>query len=145
MASVASLSAFSAVSASRTSLLPAPRSGCCSRSLASNGLGPSSGSAIKEACDSATQSLGRHLADLRAEFNSLTAEREIALETEAAGVSVSPSSVTLCLHGNHRSGQPPTLPVERCSCRRVVDKHTVYCTNLPRAQAPTQELSLTTR
>eukprot|EP00964_Phaeocystis_antarctica_P042692 scaffold24476_cov62-Phaeocystis_antarctica.AAC.5 len=65
VASVASLSAFSAVSASRTSLLPAPRSGCCSRSLASNGLGPSSGSAIKEACDSATQSLGRHLADLR--------------------------------------------------------------------------------
>eukprot|EP00964_Phaeocystis_antarctica_P038485 scaffold22009_cov62-Phaeocystis_antarctica.AAC.2 len=44
-ASVASLSAFSAVSASRTSLLPAPRSGCCSRSLASSGLGPSSGSA----------------------------------------------------------------------------------------------------
>ena len=35
--------AFSAVSASRTSLVPAPRSGCCSRSLASNGLGPSSG------------------------------------------------------------------------------------------------------
>eukprot|EP00964_Phaeocystis_antarctica_P048207 scaffold27899_cov66-Phaeocystis_antarctica.AAC.2 len=41
----ASLSAFSAVSASRTSLLPAPRSGCCSRSLASSGLGPSPGSA----------------------------------------------------------------------------------------------------
>ena len=35
--------AFSAVSASRTSLLPAARSGCCSRSLASSGLGPSSG------------------------------------------------------------------------------------------------------
>eukprot|EP00964_Phaeocystis_antarctica_P006601 scaffold3576_cov69-Phaeocystis_antarctica.AAC.2 len=44
-ASVASLSAFSASSASRTSLLPAPRPGCCSRSLASSGLGPSSGSA----------------------------------------------------------------------------------------------------
>ena len=44
-ASVASLSAFSAVSASRTSLVPAPRFGCCSRSLASSGLGPSSGSA----------------------------------------------------------------------------------------------------
>eukprot|EP00964_Phaeocystis_antarctica_P023269 scaffold13023_cov70-Phaeocystis_antarctica.AAC.2 len=44
-ASVASRSAFRAVSASRTSLLPAPRSGCCSRSLASSGLGPSSGSA----------------------------------------------------------------------------------------------------
>ena len=45
-ASVASSrSPFSAVSASRTSLVPAPRSGCCSRSLASSGLGPSSGSA----------------------------------------------------------------------------------------------------
>ena len=43
-ASVALLSsAFSAASASRTSLLPAARSGCCSRSLASSGLGPSSG------------------------------------------------------------------------------------------------------
>eukprot|EP00964_Phaeocystis_antarctica_P117358 scaffold81188_cov75-Phaeocystis_antarctica.AAC.1 len=39
------LSAFSALSASRTSLVPAPRSGCCSRSLASSGLGPRSGSA----------------------------------------------------------------------------------------------------
>ena len=36
-------SAFSAASASRTSLLPAARSGCCARSLASSGLGPSSG------------------------------------------------------------------------------------------------------
>eukprot|EP00964_Phaeocystis_antarctica_P060602 scaffold36142_cov59-Phaeocystis_antarctica.AAC.2 len=44
-ASVASRSALSAASASRTSLLPAPRSGCCFRSLASSGLGPSSGSA----------------------------------------------------------------------------------------------------
>eukprot|EP00964_Phaeocystis_antarctica_P099480 scaffold65324_cov54-Phaeocystis_antarctica.AAC.4 len=44
-ASLASISALSTVSASRTSLLPAPRSGCCSRSLASSGLGPSSGSA----------------------------------------------------------------------------------------------------
>eukprot|EP00964_Phaeocystis_antarctica_P003049 scaffold1627_cov58-Phaeocystis_antarctica.AAC.3 len=44
-ASVASRSAFSAVSASRTSLVPAPRSSCCSRSLASSGLGPSSGAA----------------------------------------------------------------------------------------------------
>eukprot|EP00964_Phaeocystis_antarctica_P058751 scaffold34854_cov68-Phaeocystis_antarctica.AAC.4 len=44
-ASLASASAFSAVSASRTSLAPAPRSGCCARSLASSGLGPSSGSA----------------------------------------------------------------------------------------------------
>eukprot|EP00964_Phaeocystis_antarctica_P095211 scaffold61741_cov63-Phaeocystis_antarctica.AAC.6 len=42
-ASLASLSAFSVVSASRTSLLPAPRSSCCARSLASRGLGPSSG------------------------------------------------------------------------------------------------------
>eukprot|EP00964_Phaeocystis_antarctica_P014882 scaffold8219_cov58-Phaeocystis_antarctica.AAC.6 len=41
----AALSAFSAISASRTSLLPAPRPGCCSRSLASSGLVPSSGSA----------------------------------------------------------------------------------------------------
>eukprot|EP00964_Phaeocystis_antarctica_P018235 scaffold10094_cov53-Phaeocystis_antarctica.AAC.3 len=44
-ASVPSLSAFSAVSASRTSLVPAARSGCCSRSLASSGLGPRPGSA----------------------------------------------------------------------------------------------------
>eukprot|EP00964_Phaeocystis_antarctica_P003635 scaffold1954_cov63-Phaeocystis_antarctica.AAC.10 len=45
VASLSAFSAFSAASASRTSLLPAPRSGCCSRSLASSGLGPSSGSA----------------------------------------------------------------------------------------------------
>eukprot|EP00964_Phaeocystis_antarctica_P052525 scaffold30768_cov68-Phaeocystis_antarctica.AAC.3 len=44
-ASVASPSALSAISASRTSLLPAARSGCCSRSLASSGLGPRPGSA----------------------------------------------------------------------------------------------------
>eukprot|EP00964_Phaeocystis_antarctica_P126430 scaffold90127_cov63-Phaeocystis_antarctica.AAC.2 len=45
-AALASLSsAFTAVSASRTSLLPTSRSGCCSRSLASSGLGPRSGSA----------------------------------------------------------------------------------------------------
>eukprot|EP00964_Phaeocystis_antarctica_P142831 scaffold108179_cov66-Phaeocystis_antarctica.AAC.2 len=43
--SVPSPSAFSAVSASRTSLVPAPRSGCRCRSLASSGLGPRSGSA----------------------------------------------------------------------------------------------------
>eukprot|EP00964_Phaeocystis_antarctica_P038819 scaffold22211_cov56-Phaeocystis_antarctica.AAC.1 len=40
----ASLSAFSAASASRTSLVAAPRSGCCSRSLASSGLKPRPGS-----------------------------------------------------------------------------------------------------
>ena len=79
-ASVASLSAFSAASASRTSLLPAPRSGCCSRSLASSGLGPSSGwashsprtasrrqsSAMRgppAARPQALSSFGRHLAD----------------------------------------------------------------------------------
>eukprot|EP00964_Phaeocystis_antarctica_P008719 scaffold4722_cov60-Phaeocystis_antarctica.AAC.5 len=44
-ASVASRSAFSVVSASRTSLVPAPRSCCCSRSLASSSLGPRPGSA----------------------------------------------------------------------------------------------------
>eukprot|EP00964_Phaeocystis_antarctica_P011590 scaffold6412_cov55-Phaeocystis_antarctica.AAC.1 len=43
----ASLSAFRAVSAARTSLEPAPRSGCCSRSLASSGLKPRSGSATR--------------------------------------------------------------------------------------------------
>eukprot|EP00964_Phaeocystis_antarctica_P024165 scaffold13542_cov58-Phaeocystis_antarctica.AAC.3 len=43
----ASLSAFSAFSASRTSLVAAPRSGCCSRSLASSGLKPRSGSATR--------------------------------------------------------------------------------------------------
>eukprot|EP00964_Phaeocystis_antarctica_P161836 scaffold134859_cov69-Phaeocystis_antarctica.AAC.2 len=41
----ASLSAFSAASATRTSLVAAPRSGCCARSLASSGLKPRSGSA----------------------------------------------------------------------------------------------------
>eukprot|EP00964_Phaeocystis_antarctica_P063945 scaffold38410_cov41-Phaeocystis_antarctica.AAC.1 len=41
----ASLSAFSAVSALRTSLVAAPRSGFCSRNLASSGLKPRSGSA----------------------------------------------------------------------------------------------------
>eukprot|EP00964_Phaeocystis_antarctica_P012532 scaffold6909_cov56-Phaeocystis_antarctica.AAC.2 len=45
VAFAASLSAFSAFSASRTSLVPAPRSGCCARSLASSGLGPRPGSA----------------------------------------------------------------------------------------------------
>ena len=43
----ASLSAFSAISASRTSLVAAPRSGCCCRSLASSGLKPRSGSATR--------------------------------------------------------------------------------------------------
>eukprot|EP00964_Phaeocystis_antarctica_P065090 scaffold39217_cov62-Phaeocystis_antarctica.AAC.1 len=43
----ASLSAFSAVSATRTSLVAAPRSGCCSCSLASSGLKPRSGSATR--------------------------------------------------------------------------------------------------
>eukprot|EP00964_Phaeocystis_antarctica_P028421 scaffold16032_cov63-Phaeocystis_antarctica.AAC.1 len=43
----ASLSAFSAVSAARTPLVAAPRSGCCSRSLASSGLKPRSGSATR--------------------------------------------------------------------------------------------------
>eukprot|EP00964_Phaeocystis_antarctica_P099470 scaffold65318_cov57-Phaeocystis_antarctica.AAC.1 len=40
MVALASLSAFSAISASRTSLVPAPRSSCWSRSLASSGLTP---------------------------------------------------------------------------------------------------------
>eukprot|EP00964_Phaeocystis_antarctica_P029776 scaffold16795_cov62-Phaeocystis_antarctica.AAC.3 len=46
-ASAASLSAFSTASASRTSLVAAPRSGCCARSLASSGLKPRSGSATR--------------------------------------------------------------------------------------------------
>eukprot|EP00964_Phaeocystis_antarctica_P056369 scaffold33258_cov62-Phaeocystis_antarctica.AAC.3 len=46
-ASVASPSAFSTVSATRTSLVAAPRSGCCARSLASSGLKPRSGSATR--------------------------------------------------------------------------------------------------
>eukprot|EP00964_Phaeocystis_antarctica_P149697 scaffold116913_cov57-Phaeocystis_antarctica.AAC.1 len=44
---VASLSAFSANSASRTSLVAAPSSGCCACSLASSGLKPRSGSATR--------------------------------------------------------------------------------------------------
>eukprot|EP00964_Phaeocystis_antarctica_P039871 scaffold22792_cov64-Phaeocystis_antarctica.AAC.3 len=43
----ASLSAFSFASASRTSLVAAPRSGCCARSLASSGLKPRLGSATR--------------------------------------------------------------------------------------------------
>eukprot|EP00964_Phaeocystis_antarctica_P151820 scaffold119494_cov60-Phaeocystis_antarctica.AAC.2 len=43
----ASLSAFSAFSASRTSLVAAPRSGCCACSLTSSGLKPRSGSATR--------------------------------------------------------------------------------------------------
>eukprot|EP00964_Phaeocystis_antarctica_P114339 scaffold78317_cov55-Phaeocystis_antarctica.AAC.1 len=43
----ASLSAFSAASASRTSLVAAPRSGCCACSLASSGLKPRSGSVTR--------------------------------------------------------------------------------------------------
>eukprot|EP00964_Phaeocystis_antarctica_P078249 scaffold48662_cov49-Phaeocystis_antarctica.AAC.2 len=43
----ASLSAFRAASATRTSLVAAPRSGCCSCSLASSGLKPRSGSATR--------------------------------------------------------------------------------------------------
>ena len=46
-ATMASLSAFSAISALRTSLEPAPRSGCCPRGLASSGLKPRSGSATR--------------------------------------------------------------------------------------------------
>eukprot|EP00964_Phaeocystis_antarctica_P056374 scaffold33258_cov62-Phaeocystis_antarctica.AAC.8 len=41
------LSAFSAASATRTSLVAAPKYGCCSRSLASSGLKPRSGSATR--------------------------------------------------------------------------------------------------
>eukprot|EP00964_Phaeocystis_antarctica_P005662 scaffold3088_cov27-Phaeocystis_antarctica.AAC.1 len=43
----ASLSAFSTVSATRTSFVAAPRSGCCALSLASSGLKPRSGSATR--------------------------------------------------------------------------------------------------
>eukprot|EP00964_Phaeocystis_antarctica_P107788 scaffold72452_cov64-Phaeocystis_antarctica.AAC.2 len=43
------LSAFSTASALRTSLVAAPRSGCCSCSLASSGLKPRSGSATRRA------------------------------------------------------------------------------------------------
>eukprot|EP00964_Phaeocystis_antarctica_P132894 scaffold97047_cov54-Phaeocystis_antarctica.AAC.2 len=43
----ASPSAFSAASAARTSLVAALRPGCCSRSLASSGLKPRSGSATR--------------------------------------------------------------------------------------------------
>eukprot|EP00964_Phaeocystis_antarctica_P032212 scaffold18251_cov27-Phaeocystis_antarctica.AAC.1 len=46
-ASAASPSAFSAASAARTSLVAAPKSGCCCRSLASSGLKPRSGSATR--------------------------------------------------------------------------------------------------
>eukprot|EP00964_Phaeocystis_antarctica_P014454 scaffold7958_cov45-Phaeocystis_antarctica.AAC.3 len=46
-AAAVSLSAFSAFSATRTSLVAAPRSGCCARSLASSGLKPRSGSATR--------------------------------------------------------------------------------------------------
>eukprot|EP00964_Phaeocystis_antarctica_P111518 scaffold75867_cov34-Phaeocystis_antarctica.AAC.3 len=46
-AAAASLSAFSAASASRTSLVAAPSSGCFSRSLASSGLKPRSGSVTR--------------------------------------------------------------------------------------------------
>ena len=51
-------SAFSAVSASRTSLLPAPRSGCCSRNLASSGLKPSSGSVTRSPRTASRRSSG---------------------------------------------------------------------------------------
>eukprot|EP00964_Phaeocystis_antarctica_P071811 scaffold43864_cov59-Phaeocystis_antarctica.AAC.5 len=47
VALAASPSAFSAASASRTSLVAAPRSGCCACSLASSGLKPRSGSATR--------------------------------------------------------------------------------------------------
>eukprot|EP00964_Phaeocystis_antarctica_P112617 scaffold76746_cov77-Phaeocystis_antarctica.AAC.1 len=50
---VASLSTFSAFSASRTSLVA--RSGCCSRSLAISGLTPRSGSATRRARTASTR------------------------------------------------------------------------------------------
>eukprot|EP00964_Phaeocystis_antarctica_P048751 scaffold28224_cov58-Phaeocystis_antarctica.AAC.4 len=64
----ASLSAFSAASASRTSLVAAPRSGCCSRSLASSGLKPRSGSATRmprTASSRASGVQGSHMRQLR--------------------------------------------------------------------------------
>eukprot|EP00964_Phaeocystis_antarctica_P066352 scaffold40082_cov65-Phaeocystis_antarctica.AAC.5 len=57
-ASAASLSAFSAVSAARTSLVAAPRSGCCSRNLASSGLKPSSGSVTRSPRTASRRSSG---------------------------------------------------------------------------------------
>jgi hypothetical protein len=56
----ASLSAFSAFSASRTSLVAAPRSGCCSRSLASSGLTPRSGSATRSPRTASRRASGVH-------------------------------------------------------------------------------------
>eukprot|EP00964_Phaeocystis_antarctica_P098030 scaffold64100_cov54-Phaeocystis_antarctica.AAC.5 len=56
----ASLSAFSAFSASRTSLVAAPRSGCCARSLASSGLKPRSGSVTRS-----TRTASRRASDVQ--------------------------------------------------------------------------------
>eukprot|EP00964_Phaeocystis_antarctica_P113222 scaffold77290_cov58-Phaeocystis_antarctica.AAC.3 len=60
----ASLSALSAASATRTSLVAAPRSGCCACSLASSGLKPRSGSATRSsrtASRRASDAQGSHM------------------------------------------------------------------------------------
>eukprot|EP00964_Phaeocystis_antarctica_P161078 scaffold133127_cov48-Phaeocystis_antarctica.AAC.2 len=57
----ASISAFSVFSASRTSLVAAPRSGCCSRSLASSGLKPRSGSATRRPRTASRMASGSHI------------------------------------------------------------------------------------
>eukprot|EP00964_Phaeocystis_antarctica_P067729 scaffold40998_cov63-Phaeocystis_antarctica.AAC.3 len=61
----ASPSAFSTVSASRTSLVAAPRSGCCCRSLASSGLKPRSGSATRTPRTASIRASGVHGSHMR--------------------------------------------------------------------------------
>eukprot|EP00964_Phaeocystis_antarctica_P039635 scaffold22676_cov60-Phaeocystis_antarctica.AAC.8 len=57
----ASLSAFSAANATRTSLVAAPRSGCCSCNLASSGLKPRSGSATRRPRTASRRASGSHM------------------------------------------------------------------------------------
>eukprot|EP00964_Phaeocystis_antarctica_P111970 scaffold76205_cov59-Phaeocystis_antarctica.AAC.6 len=74
----ASLSAFSAFSASRTSLVAAPRSGCCSRSLASSGLKPRSGSATRRPRTASRRASGVQALHMRRAKGRRATERAVA-------------------------------------------------------------------
>eukprot|EP00964_Phaeocystis_antarctica_P080181 scaffold50058_cov60-Phaeocystis_antarctica.AAC.1 len=61
----ASLSAFSTASATRTSLVAAPSSGCCARNLASSGLKLRSGSATRSPRTASRRASGVHSSHVR--------------------------------------------------------------------------------
>eukprot|EP00964_Phaeocystis_antarctica_P045182 scaffold25995_cov70-Phaeocystis_antarctica.AAC.2 len=102
----ASLSAFSAVSAARTSLVAAPRSGCCCRSLASSGLKPRSGSATRSPRTASRRASGVQGSPMRG----APGAREAAGHSSAVAVACRTASPKdcLCAHKVH------FLPITVC-------------------------------